>query len=134
MYELAHYDDVVQDVAGELRARGEFAERAGIARERIIVDPGLGFAKRAEHSLSVLAGLPAIAALGYPMLVGASRKSFLKAALGDIPAGARMWGSAAAVTASVLLGAHIVRVHDVAAMVQVVRVADAVRNAEGTTR
>jgi len=77
----------------------------------------------------VLAGLERLAALGQPILVGPSRKSFLRAALGDVPAGGRGWGTAAAVAAAVLGGAHIVRVHDVAEMVQVVRVADAVRAA-----
>lgn len=127
MYAEAHYTNVAKDVTAELSARAEFALAAGIARERIILDPGLGFAKRAEHSLDVLAGLPEIAALGFPVLSGPSRKSFLKAALGDVPASERVWGTAAAVTASVLFGAHLVRVHDVKEMVQVVRVADALR-------
>jgi dihydropteroate synthase len=127
MYERAIYTDPAGEVAAELSARVEAAEAAGIPRTQVIVDPGLGFAKRAEHSLAVLAGLPRLAPLGCPILVGPSRKSFLKAALGDVPAGERQWGTAAAVTAAVLLGAHIVRVHDVRAMVDVVRVADALR-------
>ena len=107
------------------------AESAGIARERIILDPGFGFAKRAHHSIALLGHLPALASLGRPILAGPSRKSFLKAALGDVPPGQRVWGTAAAVTASVLLGAHIVRVHDVAEMVQVVRVADMISGSKG---
>ena len=130
MYARADYTDVAGEVARELSARVADAEAAGIPRERIIVDPGLGFAKRAEHTLAAIAGLPRLAALGLPILAGPSRKSFLKAALGDRPAHERLWGTAAAVTACVLLGAHIVRVHDVAEMVQVVRVADAIRGAE----
>jgi dihydropteroate synthase len=106
------------------------AEAAGIARGQIILDPGLGFAKRAEHSLAVLAGLPRLTSLGCPLLVGPSRKSFLTAALGDVPPDHREWGTAAAVTAAVLLGAHIVRVHGVPEMIDVVRVADAIRNQE----
>jgi dihydropteroate synthase len=129
MYARAHYGDVVEDVRRELAARGAAAEAAGIAAERIIFDPGLGFAKRAEQTFAVLAGLPAFAALGRPILSGPSRKSFLRAALGDLPAAERVWGTAAAVTASVLLGAHLVRVHDVREMVQVVRVAEAIRRA-----
>jgi dihydropteroate synthase len=129
MYARAQYADPVVDVAAELASRIRAAEAAGIARRQIVVDPGLGFAKRAEHSLAVLAGLPHLASLGCPILVGPSRKSFLTAALGAVPAGERAWGTAAAVTAAVLLGAHIVRVHDVAKMVQVVRVADAIRAA-----
>jgi dihydropteroate synthase len=129
MYGLARYENVAAEVAHELSARVAQAEAAGISRDRIIVDPGLGFAKRAEHTLAAIAGLPSLAELGLPILSGPSRKSFLKAAVGDLPAHQRVWGTAAAVTASVLLGAHIVRVHDVAEMVQVVRVADAIRQA-----
>ncbi|MEZ5317724.1 MAG: dihydropteroate synthase [Vicinamibacterales bacterium] len=124
MYAAARYGDVAAEVAAELRVRADAARAAGIRADRIVLDPGLGFAKRAEHSLAALAGLPVLAALGYPMLSGPSRKSFLVAGLGDVPPPYRLWGTAAAVTASVLLGAHIVRVHDVAPMVQVVRVAD----------
>ena len=92
----------------------------------IILDPGLGFAKQARHSYQALALLGRLAALGRPLLSGPSRKSFLKAALGDVPPAERDRGTAAAVTASVLAGAHIVRVHAVRGMAQVVRVADRV--------
>jgi len=126
MYAGATYTDVAADVARELSARADIAMAAGIARERIILDPGLGFAKRAEQTLEALAGLDRIAALGFPVLSGPSRKSFLKVGLGDIPPADRVWGTAAAVTASILLGAQIVRVHDVREMVQVVRVADTI--------
>ena len=129
MYELAVYDDVAVDVARELEEAIGRATRAGVRREAVVVDPGFGFAKRAEHSYQVLARLDTIAAaLDRPVLSGPSRKSFLKAALGDRPAQARDWGTAAAVAASVLAGAHIVRVHNVAAMVDVVRVADRIAN------
>jgi dihydropteroate synthase len=126
MYAGAVYADVMAEVTGELGARVQSAIEAGIARDRIVVDPGLGFAKRAEHSLAALAGLSKLSALGLPVLCGPSRKSFLKSALGDVPPPDRVWGTAAAVTAAVLAGAHIVRVHDVAAMVQVARTADAI--------
>ena len=126
MYAEATYEDVAAEIVGELQDRVAAATRAGIARDRIIVDPGLGFAKRAEHTLAAIAGLPKLAALGLPILAGPSRKSFLKQALGDVPPAERVWGTAAAVTASVLLGAHIVRVHDVKAMKDVVRTADAI--------
>jgi dihydropteroate synthase len=129
MYAQAAYDDVTEDVARELGARLDAARAAGIPADRIILDPGLGFGKRAEHTFAVLAGLPRIAALGYPILTGPSRKSYLNAALGPVPAGDRAWGTAAAVAASVLFGAHIVRVHDVPEMLQVVRVSDAIRAA-----
>ena len=107
-------------------ARAEAAIAAGIGRDRIVLDPGLGFAKIADQSLQALAGLGRLGNLGYPLLSGPSRKSFLKVALGDVPPSERIWGTAAAVAASVMLGAHIVRVHDVREMVQVVRVADEV--------
>jgi len=132
MYARAEYGDVVAEVRQELGRRVDAARAAGIARDRIIVDPGFGFAKRAGHSFAVLAGLPALAALGAPILAGPSRKSFLTQAVGERPPAERVWATAAAVTAAVLLGAHIVRVHDVARMVDVVRTADAIRKAGGT--
>ena len=127
MYALATYDDVARDVARELAERDAAARAAGIAAERIILDPGIGFAKRAEHSYAAIAGIPELAKLGRPILSGPSRKSFLKTAVGDVPPRERLWGTAAAVTASVLFGAHIVRVHDVKPMVDVVRTADTIR-------
>ena len=133
MYARAVYGDVGAEVAAELAARAAEAMTTGIDRRRIILDPGLGFAKRAEHSYAALMQLPALAALGYPILSGPSRKSFLQLAIGDRPPNERLWATAAAVTASVLLGAHIVRVHDVGPMVDVVRVADLIRR-EGAVR
>ena len=128
MYAEAAYEDVVGEMIDELRASLEVATAAGVAPARVIVDPGIGFAKRSGDSYSVLARLPELAAaLGRPTLVGPSRKSFLSAALGGRPAVERDWGTAAAVTAAVLAGAHIVRVHAVAEMVQVVRVAEETR-------
>jgi dihydropteroate synthase len=131
MYSQAQYaeGDVVGDVVVELGARDRAAREMGIAAGRIILDPGLGFAKRAEHTFAVLAEFDRLASLGRPILSGPSRKSFLNAALGDVPAAERAWGTAAAVTASILAGAHIGRVHDVRAMVQVARVADMIRAA-----
>jgi dihydropteroate synthase len=128
MYGAAVYHDVVADVAAELKASVAVAVAAGIAAEQVIVDPGVGFAKREAHSYGVLARLPALAAsLGRPVLVGPSRKSFMRRALDDRPAPERDWGTAAAVTAAVLGGAHVVRVHAVEEMVQVVRVAEEIR-------
>jgi dihydropteroate synthase len=131
MYAGAVYEHVAAEIAGELAARDRAAEAAGIDGRRVILDPGLGFAKRAPHSLAALANLPSLAALGRPLLVGPSRKSFLKAGLGDAPPDGRLWGTAAAVAAAILLGAHIVRVHDVHEMVQVARVTDAIRGGSG---
>ena len=127
MYREARYADVAAEVTGELAAAVRAATAAGVARTQIIVDPGLGFAKRAEHTLALLGGLPALGALDRPVLVGPSRKSFLTAALGERPPSEREWGTASAVAAAVLFGAHIVRVHAVAPHVDVVRVADAIR-------
>ncbi len=126
MYAQASYTDVAAEVRAELAERLAAAEAAGVARTRLIVDPGLGFGKRGEQTMEVLARLDALADLGVPVLSGPSRKSFLQLALGDRPPADRVWGTAAAVAASVWHGAHIVRVHDVPEMVDVVRVADAV--------
>ena len=123
MYREAMYGDVGVEVARELSVRINVAIDAGVARERIIIDPGLGFAKRAEHTCAALAAIGRLASLGRPTLVGPSRKSFLTEEADGGPAD-REWGTAAAVTAAVLEGAHIVRVHRVREMVQVVRVAD----------
>jgi dihydropteroate synthase len=127
MYREAQYADVPAEVAAELSSRLGAATAAGVPRERIILDPGLGFAKRPEHTYAALASLNRFAALDRPILVGPSRKSFLRDAIGERPPGERVWATAAAVTAAVLGGAHIVRVHDVKAMVDVVRTADQIR-------
>lgn len=129
MYRYARYRDVGSEVAAELRTIIGRAVAAGVPREQIVVDPGLGFAKRADATLAALADLPSLRSLDRPILVGPSRKSFLSAALGDRAPGEREWGTAAAVAAAACLGAHIVRVHRVAAHVDVVRVADAIRTA-----
>ncbi|MGC1831094.1 MAG: dihydropteroate synthase [Candidatus Acidiferrales bacterium] len=118
--------DVLRDVAAGLRLAVTRARRAGIPRSQLILDPGIGFGKTFEQNFQLLARLPDLARLGFPLLVGASRKKFIAEALGGVPAGDRQWGTAAAVVASILQGAHIVRVHDVAEMVQVARLADAV--------
>ena len=128
MYAQAEYGNLVAEVVGEMRASVRWATDAGVALDRIILDPGVGFAKQTPHSYGVLAGLPEMAAaLARPVLIGPSRKSFMRVALGERPAVERDWGTAAAVAAAVLAGAHIVRVHAVAQMVQVVRVAEEIR-------
>ena len=126
MYERAKYGEVVAEVRAELEERVAAAEAAGVPRSRLMVDPGLGFAKKPTQTMEMIGGLSALAALGCPVVSGPSRKSFLQAAIGERPADARVWGTAAAVAASIWLGAHIVRVHDVAAMVDVARVTDAI--------
>ena len=129
MHRYAEYEDVPREIAAELRLALARAGDAGISLDSIILDPGIGFAKRAAHSYAALAHLGALASLDRPILSGPSRKSFLKEAVGDKAPAEREWGTAAAVTASVLMGAHIVRVHGVAEMVDVVRVADRIRAA-----
>jgi dihydropteroate synthase len=125
MHQQPAYDDVMGEVLAELRARVRAAEQAGVAAEQVIVDPGLGFAKDAGHSLEVLRGLGRLAELDRPLLVGPSRKSFIGKVLGR-PSAERLLGTAAAVAACVLAGAHIVRVHDVKEMCEVARLTDAI--------
>jgi dihydropteroate synthase len=118
--------DVMRDVARGLREALARARQAGIPRARIVLDPGIGFGKSVEQNCEILARLPELAGLGYPLLVGTSRKSFLSALVEDAPEQARIWATAASVVAAVLGGAHLVRVHDVAEMARVVRAADAI--------
>lgn len=119
---------VMRDVTAGLRRAVGKAHRAGVANEQIILDPGIGFGKSVSQNYELLARLPELARLGFPLLVGTSRKEFIGRALGGPPASERLSGTAASVTASILGGAHIVRVHDTAEMVQVARVADAILN------
>jgi dihydropteroate synthase len=119
------YDDVVGEVCAQLAARRAAAEAAGIPRERIALDPGIGFGKTAEHNLELLTHLPQLAALGSPILVGVSRKRFIGTLSGEADPGARLPGTLAAVLAARLGGAGIFRVHDVAAVRQALAVFDA---------
>jgi dihydropteroate synthase len=127
MYRQAEYGDVMAEISEELRAALARAAAAGIHRDAVMIDPGIGFSKQAGHSYAALAGLGQLASLDRPILAGPSRKSFLTASIGERPPAGRDWGTAAAVAASVLFGAHIVRVHRVAEMTDVVRVADRIR-------
>ena len=131
MHKDPHYLDVMTEIRDELGDRLEEGKKAGIDPGQILVDPGLGFAKSAAHSLEVLRRLPELAELDRPVVVGPSRKSFIGRALRspggpDLPVGERLMGTAAAVAACILAGAHVVRVHDVREMVQVARVCDAI--------
>ena len=130
MYREASYGEVVAEIASELEEGIQRAVAAGVSRDAIVVDPGLGFAKRAEHTYAALAGLERLAKLERPILSGPSRKSFLKRPSDDRSAAERDWGTAAAVTASILLGAHIVRVHNVRDLLDVIRIADRIRAGE----
>jgi dihydropteroate synthase len=127
--------DVMKDVTLGLRAAIKQARRAGVRKSQIIIDPGVGFGKSFEQNYELLRKLGELARLGYPLLVGTSRKGFLGATLAhdgkSAPPEERVWATAATVTASILGGAHIVRVHDVAEMAQVARVADCLLDAAG---
>ena len=127
MQQTPAYDDVVSEVKGFLAERARACEAAGIARERIVVDPGFGFGKTVAHNLALLRGLPAIVALGYPVLAGLSRKSTIGALTGrDVDE--RVAGSLAAALAAVARGATIVRVHDVRETVDALKVWNAIQN------
>jgi dihydropteroate synthase len=124
----ARYKDVVHEVREELAQRIEAAVAAGNSRSRLLVDPGLGFAKNAEHSLTLLARLRELHSLGLPVVVGASRKSFLGRVTGrDVSA--REIATAAADAVAIVNGAHVVRVHDVAVQRDAVLIADAIARA-----
>ncbi|MGB7281430.1 MAG: dihydropteroate synthase [Candidatus Acidiferrum sp.] len=124
--------NVMQEVVAGLRASVAKARKAGVPKSQIILDPGIGFGKSHSQNYELLQKLPQLASLGYPLLVGTSRKGFLGATLArdgkPAPPEQRIWGTAATVTASIMGGAHIVRVHDVAEMVKVARVADCIVN------
>jgi dihydropteroate synthase len=124
--------DVLKDVVAALRKSVSIARKAGVEKSRIILDPGIGFGKSFAQNYELLEKLPQLAKLGYPLLVGTSRKGFLGATLArdgkPAPPEDRIWGTAATVTAAILNGAHIVRVHDVSEMAQVARVADCLLN------
>jgi dihydropteroate synthase len=131
MRDRAVYRNVVSEVRTELDGAMARAVRAGIGDDRILLDPGIGFAKTAEQSVELLARLPDLLGLGRPLLVGPSRKSFIGAITGA-PAEDRLAGTLAAVTAAVLGGATFLRVHDVAASRQAARVAAALRASGGS--
>jgi dihydropteroate synthase len=141
MYAAARYGDVVTEVCAELTARVEDVVAAGVAPEQLVLDPGLGFAKRAEHNWRLLAGLERIVGLGLPVLVGASRKTFLGRLLADAegtvrPAERRDAATLATTVLAAEAGAWGVRVHDAAASADAVRTVAAVQAArrEGSTR
>jgi dihydropteroate synthase len=124
-------DTLVSQVAGDLQARVQAALAAGVARDRLVLDPGFGFGKRGAENFVLLAGFGELHTLGYPLLAGTSRKSFLggpSASHGQPPPD-RLPGTLATVTASILAGAHLVRVHDVQACREAAATADAIRQA-----
>ncbi len=131
MHRLPPVADIIEEVVGSLRSSISMAERRGIRRESIVIDPGIGFGKTPEQNIEVIARLEELASSfpAFPILIGTSRKSFIGRILGDAPVSGRLHGTLASITAAVLHGAHLVRVHDVKAAVETVRVADAIRRA-----
>ena len=133
MQQLPPVDDIMSEVIGELRRSVLVAEERGVARERIAVDPGIGFGKTLAQNVELIAKLDqlVIAFAEFPIMIGTSRKSFIGKLLGGVPPDERLHGTIASVVASVLKGAHIVRVHDVKAAVDALNVADAVKRTSG---
>lgn len=129
MQDNPHYDDLVGEVSGFLADRIAQCAAAGIAVDKIILDPGFGFAKTLQHNLSLFKHMEALHALGRPLLVGVSRKSMIGQAL-NRPVGERLYGGLALAALAVTKGARILRVHDVAETVDVVRMLAAVESAE----
>jgi dihydropteroate synthase len=121
----AEYDDLLADIKRELLDSVKLARQAGVLDERIILDPGIGFGKTVEHNLELIRRLDEVRALGYPVLLGASRKSFIGFTL-DLPADQRVEGTAAAVCVGITRGADLIRVHDVEHMVRVAKMTDAI--------
>ena len=116
--------DAMRDVTQSLKKAAALAIRSGVPKSQLVLDPGIGFGKSFAQNYDLIARLPELARLGFPILIGPSRKGFIGRTLGGVPENERAYGTAAAVTACILQGAHIVRVHDVREMAQVARVAD----------
>jgi len=134
LHGLPPVEDIIEAVTSSLRSSIAMAEQRGVRRESIVIDPGIGFGKSQEQNIELIAKLDQIIAAfpEFPLLIGTSRKSFLGRLLADsngnsAPVERRLHGTMASVTAAILRGAHIVRVHDVKAAVEIVRVADAIR-------
>ena len=123
MQRAPRYRDVIGEMKEFFHRRLEWLEENGIRRERVILDPGIGFGKTLEHNLEIIAGLPRLSDLTRPILVGPSRKSFIGAITG-LPVTERLWGTAAAVAALISQGAHIIRVHDPREIKEVAAIAD----------
>ena len=123
MQSRVDYKRLISDITRSLELRIQLAIDTGIKQESIVIDPGIGFGKTVSQNFQIIKNLDRFLSLGYPLLIGVSRKSFIGKTLG-LPEGQRIYGTAAAVTACILNGTHIIRVHDVAAMKQVAAIAD----------
>ncbi len=130
MQDAPYYDDVVGEVGGYLLAQAATLEAAGVAPERIVLDPGIGFGKTLQHNMALLAALPLLARYGYPLLVGVSRKRLIGEMTGEPEPAERLGGSVALALECARLGASVVRVHDVAPTVQALAVWNALRDAQ----
>ncbi|MBI1976142.1 MAG: dihydropteroate synthase [Candidatus Omnitrophica bacterium] len=126
MQKAPGYRDLIREIYEFFQSSIEKAKTAGIQDNRILLDPGIGFGKTVEHNLEILGSLERFTELGYPILIGTSRKSFIGKILDDRPVGDRLWGTAATVALAISKGANIVRVHDVGPMKDVIRVSDAI--------
>jgi len=133
MQRQTRYDDIVADVVGFLRDCSVTAASAGLADDKILIDPGIGFGKSAAGNMTLLNELPALAQIGRPIMIGASRKSFIGTVL-DLPVEDRLEGSLAIAAFSAAQGAHMVRAHDVRATLRVVRMIDAIRSTQRPDR
>jgi dihydropteroate synthase len=133
MQQLPPVEDIMNEVIDGLRESINLAQQHRVAKETIAVDPGIGFGKTAEQNVELIANLDQLAAEfpEFPLLIGTSRKSFIGKLLDGAPAGERLYGTVASIAASVLRGVHIVRVHDVKAAVEAIKVADAVKRTSG---
>ena len=127
MQQCPVYEALIPEILDYLRGSIGIALEAGVSEEKIIIDPGIGFGKTFDHNLEILHNLDRFALLGRPVLIGPSRKAFIGRILDNAPSQERIYGTAAAVAISIMKGANIIRVHDVREMVQVARVADAVK-------
>jgi dihydropteroate synthase len=126
MQDDPHYDDVVAEVKAFLLERAEKAMAAGVERGRIVLDPGIGFGKTMAHNLTLIKNLGALKQLGFPVLLGASNKRFIGTLTGRDDAGQRLWGTMGAHVAGAMLGADMVRVHEVAPLREALAVSDAI--------
>ena len=133
MQQLPAVEDIIREVIDGLHESIAIAQKHGVALESIAVDPGIGFGKTGEQNVELIANLDQLAAefAEFPLLIGTSRKSFIGKLLDGAPADERLYGTVASIAASVLKGAHIVRVHDVKAAVEAIKVADAVKRTSG---
>jgi len=129
MQENPHYDDLIEEITGYFKEAIKTAKEEGIEKERIVIDPGIGFGKTVAHNLEIMKGLDKFKSLGYPILIGPSRKSVIGKVL-DLSVDQRLEGTAACVATCILNGASLIRVHDVKEMVKVAKMCDAIKRGE----